>query len=328
MKFAEGKEALELEADAFDNQIDERLAAGFIPDLQNAKECTYFYNNSWRHPDYVQLDFGEQFDLIREAIEKYKPSSSLAARVLEVGCGPGHMTLELARNQYNATGLDLSAQCVAAAKKTAAADPLRAGRGPLIYVQGDFLEEKMFAANSFDAIVFIGALHHFPDQTAVAKQVGRILVHDGIVVVHEPTRDRMTKGNAAFIHLVRLLLSQGNGFFKDIQVPASKDEYLSQVDTIFAEMRYEEESGEKKQSVNDNEAGFVEIKAALQQHFTEVHFQERYAFFHELIGGLRYDQEKNKQLAWYFRSADEELCRLGVLQSTEFFYVGRKVGKK
>jgi hypothetical protein len=76
--------------------------------------------------------------------------------------------------------------------------------------------------------------------------------------------------------------------------------------------------------VNDNEAGFQEMNDMLQKQFVQLQYQDRYAFFHELIGGLRFDQPINSQLARYLRDMDAELCRMGVLQPTEFFYVGTK----
>jgi hypothetical protein len=138
----------------------------------------------------------------------------------------------------------------------------------------------------------------------------------------------MTRGNAAFIHLVRVLLSQGDGFFRQIDIPENLEQQSAEVDAIYSEMRYESETGENVQSVNDNEAGFLEMNGMLQKNFRQLHFQERYAFFHELIGGLRFEQHVNTKLARYLRDADAELCRLGVLQPTEFFYVGRNKGEK
>ncbi len=322
------KEALQLEAMAFDRQIDERLAAGHLPDLRRAEECTWFYNNSWRHPHYIQLDFGEQIELISSAIKKHKTDENKRPEILEVGCGPGHMTLELARNGFNTTGIDLSLKCIEIAKKTADEDPWKKTRAALKYIQADFLENETFPGNTFDVVIFIGALHHFPEQQSVLSQVSRVLREDGIILVHEPTRDRMTEGNAAFIHLVRLLLSQNEGFFKEYEIPESLKAYREQIGEIHADMKYEDVSGEKKQSINDNEAGFIEMREGLCHFFKELHFEERYAFFHEIIGGLRFDQKKNNMLASYLRMADGELCRLGVLQPTEFFYVGRKIGEK
>jgi 2-polyprenyl-3-methyl-5-hydroxy-6-metoxy-1,4-benzoquinol methylase len=315
-----------LEAEAFDNQIQERVAAGHIPDLRCTKECTYFYNNTWRHPDYVRLDFGEQFELIRKAIGEYAEVQGGMLRVLEVGCGPGYISLELARNGYDTTGIDLSKACIDIAKDFAKKDPWSGTRGPLAYLCGDFYVENLLQSQSFDAVIFVGALHHFSDQEKVGKRVQTLLKENGLIIVHEPTRDRVTRGNATFIHLVRLLLAQGGGFYKDTEIPENFEVHSAEIDAIFSEMRYESQSGENVQSVNDNEAGFLEMNKMLQKHFVQLCFRERYAFFHELIGGLRYEQSISSKLARYLRDADAELCRLGVLQPTEFFYTGRNKG--
>ena len=63
------KPDLELEAAAFDRQILDRVENGHIPDLRYTKKCEYFYNNIWRHPDFVKLDFGEIFSLLEAAIK-------------------------------------------------------------------------------------------------------------------------------------------------------------------------------------------------------------------------------------------------------------------
>jgi hypothetical protein len=89
-------------------------------------------------------------------------------------------------------------------------------------------------------------------------------------------------------------------------------------------MRYELEDGSKAQSVNDNEAGYAEMYPALQRFFPQLKFEWRYSFFHEFIGGLRFSEAQNFELARYLRDIDKTLCELGVLQATEFFYVGKK----
>lgn len=312
------------EAHAFDRQIDERIAHGHIPDLRLATPCDWFYNNPWRRPAYVQLDFGEQFEIIRDAIRANAPKSKARPVVLEVGCGPGYLSLELARAGFDVTGLDLSPHCTEVAERFAASDPFKAERGPLRYVAGDFFSDPSLPEGGFDAIVFLGALHHFPDQGTTLDRVQKLLRPGGLVLAHEPVRDRVTRGNAVFVHLLRVLLSAQGGFFKRYDVPGDTASREKEFDRLFAEMRYETEDGDNVQSVNDNEAGYAEMRPALDARFDAVRFDWRYAFFHEFIGGLRFDEAQNEALARYLRDVDGELCRLGVLSATEFFYVGRK----
>ncbi len=54
----------ELEAQAFDDQIKERVKHGHIPDLREVKPCDYFYCNPWRHPELVHIDMGESLQLM------------------------------------------------------------------------------------------------------------------------------------------------------------------------------------------------------------------------------------------------------------------------
>jgi SAM-dependent methyltransferase len=312
------------EAHAFDRQIDQRVANGHIPDLRLCTPCDWFYNNPWRRPAYVQLDFGEQFEIIRDAIRAHTSTAGRAPVVLEVGCGPGYLSLELARAGFDVTGLDLSQHCTEVAQRFADNDPFKPGRGPLRYVAGDFFSHRALTEGSFDAVVFLGALHHFPDQGATLDRARKLLRPRGLVLAHEPVRDRVTRGNAVFVHLLRVLLSAQGGFFKRYDVPADAAAREKEFERLFAEMRYETEEGDNVQSINDNEAGYAEMRPALDERFEGVKFDWRYAFFHEFIGGLRFDEARNEALARYLRDVDGELCRLGTLSATEFFYVGRK----
>ncbi len=198
-------------------------------------------------------------------------------------------------------------------------------RGELSYVCDDFLtylgEEP---SSKFDAIVFLGALHHFPQQDEVANKVFELLNPDGIIIVHEPTRDRITEGNATIIHLIKLLLSLGGGYFSKHSIPQNWEQTRTEFAQIIQALEYKNDDETNLQSVNDNEAGHNKMYKSLSNKFEELVYQERYAFFHEIIGGLRYTEHINIELARYLRDIDKALCELGVLQSTEFFFVGRK----
>lgn len=315
------------EQHAFDMQIVERIRHGHVPDLRRAKKCDYFYNNSWRHPDYVALDFKEQFEVIEKVLRDFMPCSNSPKQVLEVGCGPGHLSLELARSGFDVQGIDLSQKCIDIAQKVAATDPWKKSRGILRYDVADFFVFSKQQTASFDAVIFLGALHHFKDQDRVMQGVLRLLKPRGVLVVHEPTRDRVTEGNAVFMHLLQVLLGVGRGFYRQVQIPKNKKDYDQSVLALFRSLKYEDAKGGKTQSANDNEAGFSAMAKALRRSFVELHYRERYAFFHELIGGLRFSDKKNKELARYLRETDRSLCALGVLQSTEFLFVGRKKRK-
>ena len=62
---------------------------------------------------------------------------------------------------------------------------------------------------------------------------------------------------------------------------------------------------------------------ALDAYFDRKLLEDRYAFFHEIIGGLRFKKEINIKLANYLHDLDARLCKLEVFPATEFFYAGR-----
>ena len=318
--------SLQLEAEAFDRQIDERIANGHIPDLRLAEPCDYFYNNPWRRPAYVKLDFVEQFEVIRDAISKCLGNPPGNLRVLEVGCGPGYLSLELARSGFNVVGLDISERCIEIASKFSKQDPWIAQRGNLDYIAGDFYSSPELENETFDIVVFLGALHHFSDQLATIQRARNLIKPNGLIIAHEPVRDRVTRGNAAFVHLLSSLLSINNNFFKHQNLSFDRDQLLTEIDKVYNSLRYESEDGEKVQSVNDNEAGYAEMYPQLNNLFKQERFEWRYAFFHEFIGGLRFDNEAtNAHVAQFLREMDRILVETGVLNATEFLFVGRKV---
>jgi len=314
-------EKLIAEAGAFDSQIEDRIKNGHVPDIRYTIKNDYFYNNVWRRPEYVNLDFGEIFRLIKDSIDSI--FSNQKVNVLEVGCGPGFITLELARAGYSTTGIDLSSECIKVAREFADRDPHKTERGRLEYFSGDFFSLKDIGQEKFDVIVFVGALHHFANQDEVMKRVKQLLKKDGVIIVHEPTRDRVTLRNAAVVNLIKVLLSVNQNYFEEFGIPQDSDAIRAEAEKTFSKMRYETESGAKAQSVNDNEAGYEQMYPALKNNFEQIEFSNRYAFFHELIGGLRYNEETNFKMAKYLKEIDTYFCQLGIIDYTEFYFTGR-----
>lgn len=313
------------EAAAFNNQINERMMGGHIPDIRNAPDCDYFYNNPWRRKYFVDLDFGEQFSIISKSISSYIGKNSNSSRIVEIGCGPGYMSLELARYGYDVTGLDISEDCISIAKQTAEKFSPEISTEKLQYICDDLFSFSQKSDSMFDVVLFVGALHHFADQPAVHEAVGRLMKNDGILICHEPLRDRVTKRNAiANLLVTRLLEASGNYYTvlpSDFPVKLHDD-----ADIKFMQLRYELEDGEKAQSVNDNEAGFAEIFPHLNERYEQLEFSWRYGLFHEIIGGLRFsDRCLEASVARFIRDIDLMMCDNNMIDPTEFYYVGRKI---
>jgi ubiquinone/menaquinone biosynthesis C-methylase UbiE len=105
-----------------------------------------------------------------------------AARVLEVGCGPGHLSILLARGHGLAvTGVDLDPAMIDRARRnaTAAGGP-PAGR-PTFQV-GD-AAALPFADASFDAVVSTLSMHHWTEPVAGLTEIGRVLRPEGKALI-------------------------------------------------------------------------------------------------------------------------------------------------
>jgi SAM-dependent methyltransferase len=100
-----------------------------------------------------------------------------ARSVLEVGCGLGRLTLKLAIANREITGVDLSPEMIARARKD--------GRGAeqVRFLCADFLQRD-FTAQQFDCVISAATLHHMPENLAVPRMIellrpgGRLVIHD------------------------------------------------------------------------------------------------------------------------------------------------------
>ena len=100
------------------------------------------------------------------------------ARICEVGCGTGQMSLYLARADRVVVGADLTL----ASLKLAAAAAGRFGVTSARFVESD-LNHPGLAAGAFDVVVSLGVLHHTPDPSAAFAKIVPLVRPGGMVVV-------------------------------------------------------------------------------------------------------------------------------------------------
>ena len=103
-------------------------------------------------------------------------------RVLEVGCGPGHLTIRLARDHgIEATGLDLDPAMIERARANAERDVVRAEGRPS-FVVGD-VASLPFPDRSFDLVVSTLSMHHWADPSAGLTEIHRVLRPGGRALI-------------------------------------------------------------------------------------------------------------------------------------------------
>ena len=120
-------------------------------------------------------------DYVRCVLWPRRPSLQ-GIRVLDAGCGTGHVAVEIAQRypEVEVVGLDLSAPALDVARRRAE----RAGvRGNLSFHQGalEDLSSLAIAAQPFDYIVSSGVLHHLSDPSAGTRALAAHLSPTGAI---------------------------------------------------------------------------------------------------------------------------------------------------
>lgn len=104
------------------------------------------------------------------------------SRILDVGCGPGTITLDLARlaSSGSVIGLDRSEAVVDEARAAAA----QAGPTNLEFTVGDVYALD-YPADTFDVVHAHQVLQHLSDPVAALRELGRVCKPDGLVAVRD-----------------------------------------------------------------------------------------------------------------------------------------------
>lgn len=314
-------EELKAEAAAFNQRISERTASGYIPDLRRAVKCDYFYKSFWRDPHFARLYLGEYVDTFLKYLRELGPRKG-SLRVLDAGCGPGYVSLEMARAGHHVVGIDISDKAIQSAKATALSNPYTDGFGSLEYHVRPFHEEK----GQYDAVIFSGVIHHFHDPESVIQGALQLLPSGGLLACLEPCHERWRPNDAAVVALIRGLLS-GTGFWYESDLVSSLamdsgwGPYIAEVQTEYVT---EKDPHERGQSPNDNACTGDEILQALRKNLHEASYRDGFSFIYRLLGGLRGPDERVHALASLITAFDKVGVAQGFLKPNAFMFAGRK----
>lgn len=127
----------------------------------------------------------------RQEVRRFQRMASLShgLRVLEVGCGAGLTTKAIADllQPSQLSAFDFSSEQVSRASRR-----LR-GRSSVDIRQAD-ATAMPYEAQSFDAVVEIGILHHIPGWRQAIVEIARVLRPGGVFCFAEPSEGRLTNG--------------------------------------------------------------------------------------------------------------------------------------
>jgi len=123
--------------------------------------------------------FGSFFRAIASDIAA---TASPAAKVLEVGCGPGHLSIRLAREYgLDVTGLDLDPAMIELASRNVAHASAARERPPT-FVVGD-VAALPFDDATFDVVVSTLSMHHWSHPADGLREIHRVLRRGGRALI-------------------------------------------------------------------------------------------------------------------------------------------------
>lgn len=309
------------EAEAFDKRISPRVAAGFIPDLRRAVRCEYFFKSFWRDPQFIRLYVGA---IVEGYLELLSRHCGPAQSILDVGCGAGYVSLELARNGHHVVAIDISSANIEIARQTLAENPFHEGFGSLEYKLQPFHEVD----GLFDVVLFSVSLHHMPDVEGVVARASKLVRPGGYVLCYEPCHERFREQDAAQVALIRAILAlTGNWYDPDEVLPhldgkAAFAEYVSALQTEYVLERDPNEP--EGQSPHDLEADGQTMLAALRRNFVELEYRPGFSYIYRLLGGIRGPEPTIRALADFFALYDQQAVERYGLAPNHFYFIGRR----
>lgn len=110
------------------------------------------------------------------------PVLAPGARILDVGCGTGHLlaALRAQSERSSLTGVDVSEGMLAAAAERL---------GDHAALRRASAERLPFADSAFDAVLTASSLHYWPNPECGLAEIGRILAVGGVLVVTDWCRE-------------------------------------------------------------------------------------------------------------------------------------------
>jgi len=121
------------------------------------------------------------------------------SRILDLGCGPGALSFDLAKQGYRGVGLDAAPAMVQRSKLQAAAEGLSA---LWRYQLGD-VEALPFRNECFDAAVCAGVIEYLPTDENVLREAARVLKQGGRFILCVTNKYGYTASLSAILYRIQ-----------------------------------------------------------------------------------------------------------------------------
>lgn len=128
-----------------------------------------------------------KFNYINSIISNKLKNRPNDKTVLDVGCGGGYLSEELAKINLEVTGIDPSSESIEAAQTHAEQESLT-----IKYFVG-YGEKLPFESNTFDFVCCCDVLEHVKDLRGIIKEISRVLKNDGVFFYDTINRTMISK---------------------------------------------------------------------------------------------------------------------------------------
>jgi 2-polyprenyl-3-methyl-5-hydroxy-6-metoxy-1,4-benzoquinol methylase len=169
------QQKIEQESLFHDKSAEDQLTRGMIPDIRRAVKASKVVN-FWDDPEIERIVRGDVRAFIIQKASEYR------GRVLELGCGIGRLSLELARNGMDVVGIDISRKQIEIAKNYFDCVKEKEVIGNIDYVVAD-LNRIVFEECQYDAVIVWDVLHHIPEIEHLIREVRKSLKPGGNFLV-------------------------------------------------------------------------------------------------------------------------------------------------
>jgi ubiquinone/menaquinone biosynthesis C-methylase UbiE len=247
----------------------------------------------WRSPVLVALTHGRLWRLVAESLPV------APARILDVGCGPGALSLEMARAGYDVTAIDPDETAIDLARRTVPGP----SAGPLSYHRAD-VETWDAPDTSYDVVVTTRTLHHVDDPAAAVARICRWLRPGGRFVCVDFLHDRFDNRASRWLALVRGLLEATGEFRGDGRLPAEPEAAVERVAWEWAQ----------EHVVEHQLNGSAEIEGPLDRLFpAHTRTWHPYLYWDLLVGLAVTDPARERATAELIAAWEDALLATGAL---------------